>query len=214
MRWRVASEPCIVWKGENVEKEITEIKIPKELGQLVPEEIIFNGPSGRTLDEKFSPLGLGRDQAGLCDLLPESRMNQGQKKALDAHYSDKIIEQFKLLPATIPVFKEKEISENSKQRHLEIQDELEASGANTILLLGDLPIKWFLHFYDTRTKLSDFGNSQDAYGQRHEIIINNRGYDVIPPCHPRNAGQLGVHSGKWAEWHKKWVEMISKQEKR
>ena len=73
------------------------------------------------------------------------------------------------------------------------------SGAKTIILLGDLPIRWFLHFYDKRTKLSQFGNSQETYGKRHDIVINNKTYSVIPLCHPRNAARLGAFSKEWAE---------------
>lgn len=205
----VASEPSIFWRGENVEKILAGIDFPKELGKLVPADSRFNGPSGIALDQLFlEPLGLTRDEAWLCDLLPESRMNPGQKKAISNHYKDGLIDKFKLKPVTIPVFNVKEISASSEQRHLEIQAELEASGADTILLLGDLPIKWFLYFYDTRTKLSDFVDCQEAYGKRHRVVINDKGYDVIPLCHPRNAGQLGAHSGKWAEWHRSWVERM------
>ena len=90
---------------------------------------------------------------------------------------------------------------------METLEELEKSGVNTIILLGDLPIKWFLHFFDKRrTKLSQFGNSQETYGQRHDIVINNKTYSVIPLCHPRNAARLGAFSKTWAELHETWVK--------
>ena len=40
----VASEPYIFWKGDNAEKIIEGIKIPKEVGRLKPADLIFNGP--------------------------------------------------------------------------------------------------------------------------------------------------------------------------
>ena len=200
----VASEPEIFWRGLDAKEQIEKIKnIPQELGTLIPANKNLNGPSGVALDDLFlKPLGYSREQAWLCDLLPESRVNPNQQKAVRM-YND-IANQYGLPLSTIPVFREDEIKEKAKQRRLEILDELEKSGAKTIILLGDLPIRWFLHFFDKRTKLSQFGNSQETYGQRHDIVINNRTYSVIPLCHPRNAARLGAFSKTWAELHDEW----------
>jgi len=200
----IASEPTIFWTGEGVEKIIAEIHIPEELGKLVPANKNLNGPSGVALDKLFlKPLGYTREQSWLCDLLPESRVNPTQQKAVKT-YNDIAI-QYELPLSTIPVFREDEIKDNAKQRHLQILNELEKSGAKTLILLGDLSIRWFLHFFDNRTKLSDFGISQETYGQRHDVVINNKTYSVIPLCHPRNAARLGAFSKSWAELHDKWV---------
>jgi len=205
----VASEPQIFWTGERVEEIISDIKIPDELGKLLPSNKNLNGPSGVALDELFlKPLGYLRKQAWLCDLLPESRVNPNQQKAVKM-YND-IAGQYGLPLSTIPKFREDEIRENAEQRHFEILNELEKSGANTIILLGDLPIRWFLHFFDKRTKLSEFGNSQETYGRRHDIEINNKTYSVIPLCHPRNAARLGAFSKTWAELHDNWVCIFQK----
>jgi hypothetical protein len=137
----VASEPEIFWTGKGVEKIIADILIPEELGKLVPANKNLNGPSGMALDDLFlKPLGYSRKEAWLCDLLPESRVNPGQKKVLKKYYSNDIVQKYNLPHATIPEFDENEIKENSEQRQLEIQIELEKSSANTIILLGDLPI--------------------------------------------------------------------------
>lgn len=203
----VASEPQIFWKGEGVERMLTKIPVPPELGKLLPANKNLNGPSGKALDDLFlKPLGYSRAQAWLCDLLPESRVNPNQKKVVD--YYNGLIKSTgsNLQEATIPDFDTHELKINAVQRKDEILAELEASGANTIILLGDLPIQWFLNFFDKRTKLSEFGYSQETYGQRHDIVINNKNYSVIPLCHPRNAAQLGAHSSNWAEWHEAWVE--------
>lgn len=207
----VASEPEIFWTGEGVEKIITGIQIPEELGKLVPANKNLNGPSGKALDEKFlKPLKYNRKNAWLCDLLPESRVNPNQKKAVDL-YNERIkTANYNLSEATIPDFDVTELKKNAVQRKNEILTELEASGANTIILLGDLPIRWFLHFFDKRTKLSEFRNSQETYGQRHDIVINNKTYSVIPLCHPRNAARLGAHTSDWADWHQAWVEQKNK----
>lgn len=202
----VASEPEIFWRGEDVAHIIAGINVPKELGSLAPANENLNGPSGKALDELFlKPLGFTRKNAWLCDLLPESRVNANQKKAVKI-YNDLVRSSGINLPeATIPDFDENEIKQYAVQRKEEILNELEVSGASTIILLGDLPVRWFLHFYDKRTKLSQFGDTPETYGQRHEVIINRKAYAVIPLCHPRNAARLGAFSKKWAEWHNRWV---------
>jgi len=203
----VASEPEIFWTGKNAEKIISSIQIPEELGKLtLPSNKNMNGPSGNTLDEYYlTPLGTNRDNAWLCDLLPESRVNQNQCKAIYEHYSYDIIKKYNLTPATIPHFDKGEL--NSQKRRNEILKELEASNAGTLILLGDLPIKWFLRFYDNRySKLSQFGDTYETYGKKHEININEKNYQVIPLCHPRQAGRLGNSNIKWGELHDNWIK--------
>ncbi len=204
----VASEPYIFWRGDDAEKIISLIHIPKEIGSLkLPSNKSLNGPSSIALDNLFlAPLGYDRKQSWLCDLLPESRVNPDQRKALNLFYTDDIASKFNLPPANILDFDEGEIKRNSKVRHLEILEELESSGAQTLILLGDFPVRWFLNFFDKRfAKLSDFGSTRETYGKRHEIIINNKPYKVIPLCHPRNAARLGTFSKHWAELHDNWT---------
>ena len=202
----VASEPEIFWTGENADTIISEIKIPEALGRLeVPGNKSMNGPSGRALDNLFlTPLGLNRENTWLCDLLPESRVNEKQRKVIDKYYTKELIEKYSLKPATIPDFDKSEL--NSHVRHEEILNELEESKADTLILLGDLPIYWFLRFHDKRyKKLSNFGDNEASYGQVHEIRINDKSYNVIPLCHPRQAGRLGSSSSKWGKLHDHWV---------
>ena len=92
----VASEPYIFWKGENAEKIIENIPIPEKLGKLIPADKRFNGPSGIALDELFlNPLGYTREDAWLCDLIPYSRINANQQKAIEKHYNP-LIKKFNL----------------------------------------------------------------------------------------------------------------------
>ena len=203
----VASEPEIFWRGENAEQIISLIHIPEELGKLtLPSNKKLNGPSGRALDKLFlNPLGLNRDNTWLCDLLPESRVNENQCKVIYEHYTYEIISKYKLDPPTIPHFDKNEL--NSENRRIEILNELEMSNAETLILLGDLPIKWFLNFYDKKhSKLSQFGDELGSYGRIHRIRINNRFYNVIPLCHPRQADRLGRSNSKWGYLHDNWLK--------
>lgn len=204
----VASEPEIFWTGHNAAEIISSIKIPEAAGRLeVPGNASLNGPSGRALDEFFlKPLGLDRTNTWLCDLLPESRVNEKQRFVLDQHYTQELIQKYGLAPATIPDFNKSEL--NSHIRHEEILNELEFSKAETLIVLGDLPIYWFLRFHDKRySKLSQFGDTEATYGQVHELKINGNPYNVIPLCHPRQAARLGSSNSKWCKLHDHWINV-------
>ena len=84
----VASEPCIFWRGEGVEDIVSRIDVPPEAGSLQPAADRYNGPSGRSLDQHYlEPLGLSRDDAWLCDLVPYSCMNPDQDRAINRRYA-------------------------------------------------------------------------------------------------------------------------------
>ncbi len=203
----VASEPYIFWKGDNPEQIINKIQIPKELGTLVPADKNFNGPSGNALDELFlKPLGYTRDDAWLCDLLPYSRINPNQKKAIFKHYNP-VCERFNLPECTIPEYKPSEL--NNGVRVEEILSEFELSKARIIITLGDLPIKHFLSYFSEYKILSDFGNSPKEYGKEHPIKINGKTYQVIPLVHPRQAAALGRSSFNWNKLHEKWIQKMT-----
>lgn len=210
----VASEPEIFWRGENAESILQKIKIPVELGTLtVPKDSRLNGPSGRALDEMFlSPLGLNRSSVWLCDLLPYSRVNKNQSKAIKENYTQGIISKYNLKPSTIPPFNKKEL--NSPPRRIEILQELEDSQAQTLILLGDLPIYWFLRYFDkSYSKLSQFGETPETYGYPQTIRINDRPYNVISLCHPRQAGRFGYSDPNWGERHDFWIKSQTAKQK-
>ena len=205
----VASEPYIFWKGEDAEKIIDKIPIPKELGKLIPADKRFNGPSGIALDELFlKPLGYTREDTWLCDLLPYSRINANQQKAIESYYNP-LIKKFHLPECTIPKFSAAEL--NNPERANEIVYELEQSQADKIILLGDLPIKHFLSHFSKYRKLSDFGGTINDYGKVHTVTIRNKTYQVIPLVHPRQAAALGRSSMKWKRLHDVWTESVSQE---
>ena len=68
----VASEPYIFWRGDGAEEIVKGIRIPAEFGVLEVADRRMNGPSGIALDEGIlAPLGVSRDDAWLCDLVPQ-----------------------------------------------------------------------------------------------------------------------------------------------
>ena len=133
-------------------------------------------------------MGYNREEAWLCDLLPYSRINPNQQNALETHYNP-LVKDFDLPMCTIPKFIPAEL--NKPSRVDEIVAELEQSQADTILLLGDLPIKHFLSYFSKFKKLSDFKTNQNKYGNQHPTIIGGKTYNVIPLVHPSQAGNLG-----------------------
>lgn len=200
----VASEPYIFWRGDDCEEIISRITLPRETGMLEPASPTFNGPSGKTLDDKYLlPLGLTREDVWLCDLLPSSRINPNQRKAIDKYYQP-LVDQFNLPECTIPNFSRSELR-RQKNRHLEILEEIKDSKCDTIVLLGDLPIKYWLAYFSNYRKLSDFGDTPKFYGKLHEIEISEKGYNILPLVHPRQAGKLGKASKKWTDLHARWV---------
>jgi uracil-DNA glycosylase len=205
----VASEPEIFWTGENAAEIIKSIRIPEEVGYLVPAARTLNGPSGSALDKLYlEPLGLSRADVWLCDLLPESRLNPNQKNAIKRHYNP-IRAKLKLPKATIPPFRQYEIDNASRPQ--EILDEILESDAEMIILLGDMPIKHFLtHYSNQADSLDDFVNAPDSfYGKVHEMTIAGKPFRVLPLCHPRQAQRLGASSKKWYDFHQEWIKNIN-----
>ena len=206
----VASEPYIFWNGENAADIIAKITIPPEAGHLEPADVKYNGSSGRVLDTLYlAPLGFSRSDAWLCDLVPHSYMNANQKNAIEANYIE-ASKKYGLSVASIPEKPDNLIDAN---RLNEIVAELEASQAETIILLGDDPIKWFLSKVSDckKTKLADFGSDTKTYGFPHAVHINGKPYTVIPLAHVRQGGSLGPNTPEWERLHKHWVEEKNKR---
>ena len=169
----------------------------------MPADSKFNGPSGRTLDNLFLyPLQLNRGNVWLCDLLPKSRKNSGQSSAIERSYiplvNKGIVPAINFPPIEYPLL--------SDARRREIANELMASKAKTLILLGDKPIEEFLKHYYSCKSLKDFISNGKKYGDKIPNV-NIDGYlvDVLPLVHPRQAGQLGTSSKSWGNIHNSWV---------
>ena len=203
----VASEPEIFWNGENAAEIISQISVPSEAGYLLPADEKYNGSSGRTLDELYlAPIGLSQSDVWLCDLVPHFFMNPNQKTAIDTLYNP-LCEQHNLPRASIP---EKPANLIDEHRRNEILAELKESNADTIMLLGDDPIYWFLSFVSDckKTRLAEFGIV--TYGSPVSVNISGKTYTVIPLAHVRQGGALGQHSDFWERRHSNWVENMNR----
>ena len=199
----VASEPNIFWRGDNVETILHEIKIPQELGDLVPPDKVYNGPSGLALDDLIlHPLGLDRSQAWLSDLVPHSCVNPGQQHAIEREYLP-ILDKYNLPEPSVPSVP---LKLSDEKRRNQILAEIIESKAEILILLGDKPIQWFLKFYDSRWKrLSDFGLEENFYGHLHATRIDCNDLKILPLAHPRQIAKLGKSSENWFQAHQKWL---------
>ena len=199
----VASEPYIFWRGDNADGFIEQIDIPESLGKLIPANQQYNGPSGITLDELIlEPLGLTRADTWLCDLIPHSCVNPSQRKAIINNY-EPFIEEYKL---PIPSVPEVPGQLTNDKRRAAIFDELIESGSDTLVLLGDKPIQWFLKHFDHRwNRLSDFAHDEGTYGRLLSAKIKGKNIKILPLAHPRQIAKLGQSSVKWYEYHQTWM---------
>jgi uracil-DNA glycosylase len=200
----VASEPRIFWDGdpEEAAEIISGIPFPPELGYLEPAGQQLNGPSAKVLEEHIlAPLGFTRQEAWLCDLLPETRLNPGQLKAIREKY-EPVRQAYGLNPVTIP---KRPSSFCNPSRAAEITEELAQSEAALLVLLGDIPIREYLN----RVADVEFTSLQEytrryGYGTPVEVSIGGRTIRVLPLAHPRQIGALGAHSEKWCALHREW----------
>ncbi|MBL7950217.1 MAG: hypothetical protein JNM62_00740 [Flavobacteriales bacterium] len=202
----IASEPSIFWTGDNADMLVAKIHVPEGAGSLSPAHSRFNGPSGKILDDLFlRPLGFDRRTSWLCDLLPESRMNPIQAKAIDRAYRP-CMAQFNLPEPTVPAFRKAE--SNTDIRRDEILDELDRSGAQTVVVLGDVPIEQFIRPLAS-VRIRNLDHMKDlarGYGKPLELKLAGRPVQLIGLCHPRQAGRLGRNSKVWRGRHATWIK--------
>ena len=204
----VASEPRIFWDGNTEEAKaiIESIPLPESLGTLTPAGKQLNGPSAKVLDEQIlAPLGFTRKDAWLCDLLPETRLNPSQVKALKEKY-EPLMDAYGLPAVTIPKRPQRFCDQ---QRCAEITAEVIESNAETLVLLGDIPISQYLNrVADVDfTTLGEY-TARYGYGMKAEAVIGGKKINILPLAHPRQIGALGAHSEKWCEMHRQWIENL------
>ena len=204
----VASEPRIFWDGNHEEAAeiISRIHIPEEMGTLEPAGNHLNGPSAKVLDNHIlAPLGFTREDAWLCDLLPETRLNPNQIKVINNKYEPEA-KKYGLNHVNIPL---RPSVFCDKTRCVEIVSELEESHAETLILLGDIPIRQFINqVADIKYKTLQEYVELYGYGNCSPVTINGKTYKVLPLAHPRQIGALGYHSSKWHKLHQDWENSL------
>lgn len=200
----VASEPEIFWRGSlsAAQAIVSAISVPAGAGRLEAASEELNGPSGKALDDLFlAPLGFGRGDAWLCDLVPHSCLNPKQEAALHNRY-DPMRHSLGLPQYNWPRLPE--VLADTTRRN-EIIAEIAESKPDLFITLGDLPLKWFAVHFGAEARLGKYGRTRDTYGRRYPIRIADRSLQLLPLVHPRQAARLGAHSAAWADLHQAWV---------
>jgi hypothetical protein len=145
----------------------------------------------------------------LCDLLPESRLNDSQYKAIHRKGSyQHYVSDGQVDPVTLPTVPSPYADD---QRLAAIADELAESKASVLITLGEPVVEEFLHRYlgMQERKLGDFGRTDDVYGRIHRVAFRHRDLSVIPLTHPRQAGGLGSSSMVWKLRHAHWMKHVA-----
>jgi hypothetical protein len=200
----VASEPYIFWDGnpKDTLTIINQINIPEGLGKLVLPNSNLNGPSAKVLVENIlKPMGYSRSDAWLCDLLPESRLNPNQLKVIQERYNP-LVEKYGLNKVTVPI-EDGHFSDEIRAK--EITVEILKSQADTVILLGDIPIQQYLK-YECSIEFKSLREYTQKHGYGTPLIIKlgTKEIEVILLTHPRQIGGLGRSSTYWSTEHKIW----------
>jgi uracil-DNA glycosylase len=199
----VHSEPGMFWDGAGAEEIIAKISIPSIAGHLEAAEESFNGATGKAVDAMYlAPLGLAREDVWFCDLVPHSCINERQRKALRRKY-DPIADALGLPPYDWP---ELPFYLTNEQRCEEILGELVESGADTIITLGDQPLKHFTLYHGSEESLASFAAAGMEYGRAQPLRIGGRELRLLPLVHPKVAARLGAYSAEWAARHAEWTQ--------
>ena len=202
----VASEPCIFWRGDGVEKILSAIGVPPNAGRLEPAAWNLNGPSGRSIDEHYlQPVRLTRADAWLCDLVPYSCKNTGQANAVKTRYEPRA-RKLALPPVDWPAVPRKFADATRRE---EIAVELRESTAEVVVTLGDQPLKWFGNALGSKRSLGAYGKDLKTYGRLHDFEIEGRDLKLLPLVHPRQAAGLSGHNPQWKALHTTWVQQVA-----
>jgi len=195
-------EPYSFWPGHDAEARVARVaeSVPSEAGRLGPAGRLFDGPSGRTLEELYlAPLGLARDECWITDLHDTYYLSRGNEKAIRKRYAP-LAERLGLPAASLPKRPAKVIP--SAERIERLRAEFEESGSELVVTLGNEPLR---PVFGKKTAML----STDTYGRRCQAkIFGRHRVEAIRLCHPRQAGALGGSSSKWTETHAAWAARL------
>ncbi len=161
--------------------------------------VFYMGCSGLALENlKLNPLGLDRTETWLCDLVPHSCIHPSQSKAVEREYLS-IASHYGLPTPSGPHLPKPVVDESRRNR---IMKEIPDSKARILILLGDMPVRWFLSFFDSRlSKLTDYGHDQRSYGKLHDTNLAGEKMRILPIAHPRQIAKLWQSSAIWHNAH-------------
>ncbi|GMO11303.1 MAG: hypothetical protein Ta2D_13530 [Rickettsiales bacterium] len=200
----VASEPEIFWKGNILQATNIIKSIKSNPYTLTPATL--NGESGKCLDLHYlNPLDYERKDAWLCDLIPYSRINQGQKNAIERLGLTTTIPN---APASNADYKKQMTDITSTKTYNyridEIKKELFDSGAKDIILLGDYPLQLFLLEVCPIFPVKNVRDIITKYGIPIKTTINKKEFNVYIFCHPHHI----EYKNNYGKIHKDWIRSI------
>jgi len=203
----VVCEPSIFWEGENAEQIVQSIQLPPKLGKLLPADKKDNWDYKMSMRfELLRPLGIQREEAWFCYLMPYPRLTQEKFQTIEDNYNP-LAATYNLPESVLPIFNPSELS--NPLRLGEILVELKQSQADTIVLLGDLPVEHFLSHFSKYKKLSDFEEGLDDfgklinYGKKHKVEIDGKLYNVIPLIGLKHFGKS--ENPTFRQYHRYWI---------
>ncbi|HPR39966.1 MAG TPA: hypothetical protein PKY19_02850 [Oscillospiraceae bacterium] len=202
----VAGEPRVFWDGNETEARqiIGEIILPPGAGELSLPGKRENGPSGRALLPLYlEPLGYRMEEAWLANLLPEPCIGPSQLKAVRPYY-ESLAAALNLPPITAPIENGRFCDE---RRAEELREEILLSGADTILPMGDVPIRQFLYPFCgfPCRRLAEY-TERYGYGTPCTVLIGGKTLKVWPVAHPTLLGSMGKADPLWQARHALWME--------
>lgn len=204
----VQNEPEILWTGHPAETSsiIAHIPISEEVGLLRYPGKWLNGVIGRMFNlEILKPLKLFRADLWFTLLIPYTVANKGQRKAISRYV--KYIDKYNLPKPSIQPSNIKGTL-ITEERINEIREELEASQAEIIITLGDLPLYHFIRIYNPEiVNLSVF----NFYGQLNDIKIGERSYKLLPLYHPKAGENIGSYTERWRNYHYDWIKYTARE---
>ena len=190
-------EPWSFWDGADAAQRVEEIaaSVPTEAGRLEPAHPRWNGPSGCTLQEMYLE-PLGHPTCWITDLHEMYYLSDGNAKAIEKHYIP-LAEKLGLPAAKLPTRPPRVQPE--PRRLAVLEEEFLASGATTVLTLGNEPLPALFPGGPRRLV-------SEGYGElARRRLFGRHGVTAIHLCHPRQAAGLGRSSAQWAETHAAWM---------
>jgi hypothetical protein len=199
----VDNEPWPFWDGTGSDELFERWRgqyFRPHWGEAAPSSM--NGSSGWKLYEQWlAPLGVSRDDYFVTDCLDTAMMSTGVDRRVtsaggDAAVYHQLIDELGLPAVDMPRHpSESQIVSGARHNHQRLRDQLAASGAGTIVTLGNAAARVVAELGGQR------GGSlaRDTYQDQRGVEIGGRGYIWHALVHP-------AVRPPWTEIHQAWRE--------